>query len=211
MPCVTSDSGDLDNWSFQTARCSFGTEMGGPLRHAWVRSSPSKIFQAPAAVLNRIQFLRPGPPARSHLKGSHVSTSTSPSTRGRRSIRADNASSNGSANGSHAGIPSPAQRGAAIRAAYRGRFTQVQLAEILGVAQNTISRWSTGDVEPSLDDLVRLEETCGLPRGHILRSAGYVSELASAEDFIAADHRLDPVRRELLLSAYFAALEQSQR
>lgn len=108
-------------------------------------------------------------------------------------------------------IPTPAQRGAAIRAAYRGRFTQVQLAEILGVAQNTISRWSTGDVEPSLDDLVRLEQTCGLPRGHILRSAGYVSELASAEDFIAADHRLDPVRRELLLSAYFAALEQSQR
>lgn len=106
--------------------------------------------------------------------------------------------------------PTANQRGAAIRAAYRGKFTQVQLAEILGVAQNTISRWSTGDVEPSLDDLIRLEDVCGLGRGHILRAAGYVQELGSAEDFIAADHRLDPVRRELLLSAYMAALQQSQ-
>jgi len=106
--------------------------------------------------------------------------------------------------------PTAHQRGAAIRAAYRGKFTQVQLAEILGVAQNTISRWSTGDVEPSLDDLIRLEDVCGLARGHILRAAGYVQELGSAEDFIAADHRLDPVRRELLLSAYLTALQQSQ-
>lgn len=145
-----------------------------------------------------------------------MSTTTHSATRSaagrpRRSAGASTNDSRSSSTTTTAGIPSPAQRGAAIRAAYRGRFTQVQLAEILGVAQNTISRWSTGDVEPSLDDLVRLEETCGLPRGHILRSAGYVSELASAEDFIAADHRLDPVRRELLLSAYFAALEQSQR
>jgi len=106
--------------------------------------------------------------------------------------------------------PTASQRGAAIRAAYRGKFTQVQLAEMLGVAQNTISRWSTGDVEPSLDDLIRLEDVCGLARGHILRAAGYVEELGAAEDFIAADHRLDPVRRELLLSAYLAALHQSQ-
>jgi transcriptional regulator with XRE-family HTH domain len=106
--------------------------------------------------------------------------------------------------------PTRAQRGAAIRAAYRGKFTQVQLAEALGVAQNTISRWSTGDVEPSLDDLLRLEDVCGLTRGHILRAAGYVHELGSAEDFIASDHRLDPVRRELLLSAYLTALHQSQ-
>jgi transcriptional regulator with XRE-family HTH domain len=106
--------------------------------------------------------------------------------------------------------PTRSQRGAAIRAAYRGKFTQVQLAAALGVAQNTISRWSTGDVEPSLDDLVRLEDVCDLTRGHILRAAGYVDDLGSAEDFIASDHRLDPVRRELLLTAYMAALHQSQ-
>jgi hypothetical protein len=49
-----------------------------------------------------------------------------------------------------------------------------------------------------------------LARGHVLRAAGYVEELSSAEDFIAADHSLDSVRRKLLLSAYMAALQQSQ-
>jgi hypothetical protein len=49
-----------------------------------------------------------------------------------------------------------------------------------------------------------------LARGHVLRAAGYVEELGSAEDFIAADHSLDSVRRKLLLSAYMAALQQSQ-
>lgn len=100
--------------------------------------------------------------------------------------------------------------GQAIRAAYAGRFTQAELASQLGVAQNTVSRWSTGDVEPSLADLVEIEQVCGLTRGHILRAAGLVSETITAEEVIAADTRLDPPRRELLLAAYQAALRQSK-
>jgi transcriptional regulator with XRE-family HTH domain len=87
----------------------------------------------------------------------------------------------------------------------------MQLAHQLGVAQNTISRWSTGDVEPRLDDIARVEQACGLPRGFILRSAGFVDEGASPEDTIAADHRLDQPRRDLLLAAYRAAVSQSKR
>ena len=100
--------------------------------------------------------------------------------------------------------------GAAVRHAYRGRLTQVELAAMLGVAQNTISRWSTGDVEPRLDDIAAIEDACRLPRGYILRKAGYVSELISPEEAIAADHRLDHARRELLIATYRAALSQSQ-
>jgi transcriptional regulator with XRE-family HTH domain len=101
--------------------------------------------------------------------------------------------------------------GAAIRAAYAGRFTQVELAKRVGVAQNTISRWTTGEVEPSLRDIMAIEHECGLAKGHILRAAGVVSETVTPEETIAADHRLDPARRELLLASYRAALEQSQR
>lgn len=101
--------------------------------------------------------------------------------------------------------------GAAIRNAYSAKFTQGEVARQLGVAQNTVSRWSTGDVEPSLGDIFKIEQCCGLTPGHILRAAGYVAELASAEEFIASDHRLDTVRRELMLSAYIAALQQSNR
>jgi transcriptional regulator with XRE-family HTH domain len=107
--------------------------------------------------------------------------------------------------------PRRADLGAAIRSAYAAKFTQGEVARQLGVAQNTVSRWSTGDVEPSLRDIFKIEQICGLAPGHILRAAGYVTELASAEEFIASDHRLDTARRELMLSAYIAALHQSNR
>lgn len=97
----------------------------------------------------------------------------------------------------------------AIRRAYRGRLTQTQIAVALGVAQNTVSRWSTGEVEPSLGDIARLEEACGLPKGFVLRSAGYVDESQRPEDVIAGDPRLDPPRRELILATYRVAVAQS--
>lgn len=106
-------------------------------------------------------------------------------------------------------VPTPAERGAAIFDAYRYRLTQAELAALLGVSQNTISRWSTGVSEPTLETFIRIESVCGLAQGHILRSAGYVQELGAAEDFIAADHRLDDVRRNLMLSLYLVALHQA--
>ena len=108
-------------------------------------------------------------------------------------------------------VPTAAERGSAIRSVYSGRFTQTQLAARLGVAQNTISRWSTGDVEPSLEDIARIEDACGVPRGYVLRSAGYVADSRSTEEMIAADTRLDQGQRELLLAAYRAAIRQSGR
>lgn len=105
----------------------------------------------------------------------------------------------------------PSPIAAAIRSAYAGRLTQAELARQLGVAQNTISRWSTGEVEPRLDDIAAVEGACKLPRGFLLRAAGYVEHDSTPEMAIAADHRLDDARRELLLAAYRAALKQSKR
>lgn len=106
-------------------------------------------------------------------------------------------------------FPTSAQLGAAIRSAYQGRFTQSQLAARLGVAQNTISRWSTGDVKPSLQDIARIEDACDVPRGFVLRSAGYVIDLRSTEEMINADINLTKEQRELLLVAYRVATRQN--
>ena len=100
--------------------------------------------------------------------------------------------------------------GLAIRAAYTGMFTQTELAKVVGVAQNTVSRWTTGEVEPSLSDIVAIEDACGLIRGQILRAAGLVADLQTTEEAILADPRLDRSRRRLVLAAYQAALEQSR-
>ena len=106
-------------------------------------------------------------------------------------------------------FPTSAQLGAAIRSAYQGRFTQSQLAARLGAAQNTISRWSTGDVKPSLQDVARIEDACDVPRGFVLRSAGYVIDLRSTEEMINADINLTKEQRELLLVAYRVATRQN--
>lgn len=102
-------------------------------------------------------------------------------------------------------LPSPGERGAAIRAVYAGRFTQVELASRLGVAQNTVSRWSTGDIEPSLDDIARIEAACGVPRGTILRNAGYVAGSETIEELIFRDPSLSADQRSLVLAAYRTA------
>jgi transcriptional regulator with XRE-family HTH domain len=106
-------------------------------------------------------------------------------------------------------LPSAKDRGDAIRSVYAGRYTQVELAARLGVAQNTVSRWSTGDIEPSLDDIARIEDLCDVPRGVILRRAGYVVEPRTADEMIAHDARLTPGQRDLVVAAYRAALRRS--
>ena len=124
------------------------------------------------------------------------------------SSKARSTRSKSSSNGVAAGSMTLAD---AIRFAYKGTLTQVELAEELGVAQNTVSRWSTGDVEPSLDQIAAVEDACGLPRGFVLRAAGYVDASDSAEAAIAADHRLDAARRDLMLATYKVALRQSRQ
>ena len=116
---------------------------------------------------------------------------------------------------SNPGKPLPPKRSrdlaTAIRNVYRGRLTQIELADRLGVAQNTVSRWSTGEVEPSLEQIAAIEKACGVERGFILRAAGYVVESFSPDALIARDARLEPSKRELLVAAYKAALRQSRR
>jgi transcriptional regulator with XRE-family HTH domain len=86
--------------------------------------------------------------------------------------------------------------GSAIRNAYVSQFTQGELARQLKVGQNTVSRWSTGDVEPSLTDIFMIECICGLTTGHILREAGYVADLLTPEKWITEDHRFNLPNRK---------------
>ncbi len=107
--------------------------------------------------------------------------------------------------------PRPLSLPDAVRAAYDGRLTQAELADAVGVRQNTVSRWATGRLRPTLEDLANIEQACDRPLGFILRAAGFVGDADDPEDAIAADPRLDDARRELLLGAYRIAVEQSTK
>lgn len=42
-------------------------------------------------------------------------------------------------------------------------FTQIELAEKIGVAQQQLARWETGGRNPKLDALRKIATACGVP------------------------------------------------
>ena len=67
--------------------------------------------------------------------------------------------------------------GEKIRALRKRRYTQEELAEIIGVHLNTIVRWERGDRNPTADKLKRLADAlCTTP-----------SELLSSEEIVPQD------------------------
>jgi DNA-binding transcriptional regulator YdaS (Cro superfamily) len=74
--------------------------------------------------------------------------------------------------------PSAETLGRAIKRAMKSSTirTQVALAEALGVDQTLISRMVTGKVSVTVERVREIEDVCGLPRGQVLRWAGYVED-----------------------------------
>jgi transcriptional regulator with XRE-family HTH domain len=79
--------------------------------------------------------------------------------------------------------------GQAIRDA-RGKLTQEQLAVALKTDQGTVSRWETGKLRPTLEELALIEKATGHARGYVLTKAGYLDNKADARATIQLDRRL---------------------
>ncbi len=100
------------------------------------------------------------------------------------------------------GIMLDVDMAAGIRAAING-YRQVDVAEALGVKQNTVSRWVTGTSSPrELDVLEAIEAACARPRGFILLAAGYIQLPQTTREAIAMEPRLSQERRDDLLAMY---------
>lgn len=92
----------------------------------------------------------------------------------------------------------------AIRRAREGAGVgQAELARQLGVAQSMMARWESSS-EPLLSVVVRIESKLGLPKGELLRSAGYVGGIISVGRAVEEDPRLDDRARRVLLASYRA-------
>jgi transcriptional regulator with XRE-family HTH domain len=97
---------------------------------------------------------------------------------------------------------------AGIKAALRGH-RQKDVADRMGIAQNTVSRWVTGQATPDLNQIAQLETECGRPAGFVLNAPGAIDPVLPVPDAIALDARHSPEARAVLCAAYEAAVEAS--
>lgn len=77
-------------------------------------------------------------------------------------------------------------------------LSQNEIARRTGVTQQAFSKW-TIDTEPKLDKLARIEEVLDLPRGALLRTAGYVENVESVEEAIRSEVSFSTDARRWLL------------
>jgi transcriptional regulator with XRE-family HTH domain len=92
----------------------------------------------------------------------------------------------------------------AIRSAREvAKLSQQELAAGLGggVSQSMVARWESTS-EPALSVVARIEVVLRLPRGDLLRAAGFVSDVVSVGRAIEEDPRLDDRARRVLLASY---------
>lgn len=89
----------------------------------------------------------------------------------------------------------------ALRSVREARgLTQAKLADTLGVDQAMCSRWeSNPDWNPRVDELLAIDDALGLPRGALLKAAGYIDDTTTAEQAITADPALSPDGRDAVL------------
>jgi transcriptional regulator with XRE-family HTH domain len=95
---------------------------------------------------------------------------------------------------------------AGFKAALDGHRQQ-DVADAVGVRQNTVSRWNTGRSLPrDLDTIEAVERACGRPPGFILAVALGL-QVTTVEEAIAMDPMLSDFGRRVVLSTYLAALK----
>ena len=66
----------------------------------------------------------------------------------------------------------------------KGKFTQAQLAEQLGISQQEVSRYETGEVKAPINYIIDLANVCKVSVDHILGHTTGTSVLSETEQHI---------------------------
>lgn len=87
-------------------------------------------------------------------------------------------------------------------------MSQLELAEQLGVSRQTVSRWETGQIKPSADNLLRLSQLWGVPVDALLKDDWTPPEEKAPEIQVVEVPVEVPVSRPICrpLAALLAAL-----
>lgn len=84
-------------------------------------------------------------------------------------------------------------------------LTQAEVAEELGVSRQAVSRWETGEISPSVENLRRLSKLYGVPMDDLANGTAPEQGLAAPAEREGVKPR--KVRRILIAAAVIMALE----
>ena len=90
-------------------------------------------------------------------------------------------------------------------------LNQEEMGRRLGVHQTEISKWIKGERQPSYEHLPAIEAAMGLPRGTLLRMAGYVDERIDAVKAVRADSRLSMASKNVIVRLIESEIRQRRR
>lgn len=91
--------------------------------------------------------------------------------------------------------------GAAMREARdHAGLTQAEAAEQLGESRDTVAKWDQGRHIPDLWKFPHIERVYGLPRGWLLRHAGFLEDVArwNLADIVSSDPSIESDVAELV-------------
>lgn len=87
-------------------------------------------------------------------------------------------------------------------------FTQVQVADLLGMTQSSVSAWRSGIAAPDPDIIFELERMLSLAPGHLSRHLGFLPleagkrAPASVRDAVIGDSLLGEQAKRAVLAVY---------
>lgn len=98
----------------------------------------------------------------------------------------------------------PMEIGKAV-ASTRGKMTQVELGEKLGIGQGELSKIERGKQSLPVDRMIAIEMACQRPPGFLLRAAGYLNAEVSLTEVILTTPELPDEVRPFVLGGIAAA------
>ena len=91
----------------------------------------------------------------------------------------------------------------------KAKMTQYELAEYLGISQQEISRYETGEIKAPVNYIKDVAEICGVSVDYILGTARETTDMLSKEEFELLEifGRLKPENRAKLIERAETLLE----
>lgn len=84
----------------------------------------------------------------------------------------------------------------------QAKISQIQLAEILGVSRQTVSKWETGSMLPEIDKLIRISDQFHVSTDYLLRESKPEKVSANLDrlvlKFLGSAQDMDVISKELV-------------